>query len=366
MKDLTNKKWEELSAQYDWIADMHGVPQSPVHHAEGDVAVHTQMVLKALESLKEYQELDETAKQILWVAALLHDVEKRSTTYTEPDGSIVSPGHAKKGAATARYILYSGFDVPFAVREQIVNLVRYHGLPLWLMHKPDPKKALLHASLRVNTMWLSILARADIYGRICNDQEEMLERIDFFKAYCVEQGCWGVPYPFPCDLSRYRYFATENGSPDYSPYNDTICDVIVISGLPGMGKDSYIHNHYKDWPVISLDAIRKQHKLQPDDKSANGWVAQQAKEQARIYLRAKRSFVWNATNVTLQMRSQLIELMTTYKAKVKIVYIEKPYKIWREQNGRRDEAVPQNIMNRLLRKLEVPCPSEAHTVAYIV
>src|SRR6187431_2891124 len=119
MKELLYKNWEELKGWYEWISDMHGVPQDPIHHAEGDVATHTQMVIDALLGLREYQHLQVEEKEILWIAALLHDVEKRSTTYQEADGSIVSPGHAKKGALTARQILFQQFDLPFEIREQI-------------------------------------------------------------------------------------------------------------------------------------------------------------------------------------------------------------------------------------------------------
>lgn len=365
MKWIQNKNWDYLSQQYDWVSDMQGVPQSPVHHAEGDVALHTQMVLQALTGLAAYQELPEAAQDILWMAALLHDVEKRSTTFTDADGDVVSPGHAKKGAVSARHILFTQFDIPFADREQIVHLVRYHGLPLWLMHKPDPRKALLEASLQVNTAWLAMLATADILGRICTDQAAMLDRIAFFEAYCQEQGCWGVPYPFSSDLNRFRYFHTEEGNPDYAPFDDTICTVTVMSGLPGMGKDTYIGQHLQTLPVVSPDALRRQYKLKPDDKAANGRIAQMAKEEARVYLRNKQDFVWNATNITLQMRSQLIALLTDYKARVHLVYVECPYKVWQQQNKAREAMVPAAVLEKMLRKLEVPGIREAHSVQYI-
>lgn len=366
MKWIINKNWDSLLLQYDWVADMEGVPQSPIHHAEGDVAIHTQMVLKALVHLPEYRLLDGEAREILWMAALLHDVEKRSTTFMEIDGSIVSPGHAKRGALTARRILFTEFDLSFTQREQVVHLVRYHGLPIWLMHKPDPRKALLAASLQVNTEWLAILAKADMLGRVCQDQAGMLEQIAFFRAYCEEQQCWGKPYAFAGPLSRFHYFHSEAYAPEYLPFDDTICEVVVMSGLPGMGKDHYIDKHCRDWPLVSLDNIRRKHKLKPEDKSANGWVAQEAKEQARVYLRAKQNFVWNATNITLQMRSQLIALLSGYRARVRLVYVEKPYKTWIRQNGSRAEMVPQQVLKKMLGKLEIPGRSEAHEVIYAV
>ena len=366
MKIIENKEWNALSANYTWIADMQGVPQDKRHHAEGDVAIHIQMVLQELLNLKEYQSLDDNAKEILWMAALMHDIEKRSTTITEEDGSIASPNHAKKGAMTTRQILFTDFNISFEVREQIVGLVRYHGLPLWLMHKPDPLKALIEASFKVNTEWLCILAKADILGRICEDQNEMLERIDFFEAYCKEQECFGIARKFETVAAKFNYFYKENVSPDYVPYEDFCCEVILMSGLPGMGKDTYLQKHYKDYPIISLDEIRKVHKLKPEDKSANGWVAQQAKEQAKVYLRAKKNFVWNATNITLQMRSQLIDLFASYGAKVKIVYVEKPYKIWNKQNTQREDDVPKAALQKMLYKLEVPSLTEAHEVNFVV
>lgn len=362
MEELLYKTWDELVIRYDWIADMEGVPQDPVHHAEGDVATHTQMVLKALTDLQAYQRLQDSEKAILWIAALLHDVEKRSTTYREDDGSIVSPGHAKKGALTARQIHFKQLDVPFETREQIVGLVRHHGLPLWLFHKPDPRKALLKASFEVNTKLVAILARADVLGRVCADKRDLLDRIDLFEAYCDEQECLGHPYSFQSDLSRFYYFHSESFSPGFIPFDNTICQVTLMSGLPGMGKDHYINQHLKDQPVISLDEIRRTNKLKPDDRSANGWIVQQAKEQARIYLRAKADFVWNATNISVQMRSQLIDLFTSYRARVRIVYVEQSYKQWRAQNRLREAVVPEHVMDRMMSKWEVPRPHEAHSI----
>ncbi|MDE1489084.1 AAA family ATPase [Xenorhabdus bovienii] len=303
-----NKSWDDLSATYSFIADMHGVQQDPIHHAEGDVAIHTQMVLAALVQLPEYQKLTPEEQEILWTAALLHDVEKRSTTRVDWDGRIVSPGHARKGEMTARQILFQQIPTPFEIREQIVALVRFHGLPLWLMERPDPQKALLAASLRVDTHLLVLLAKADVLGRTCHDAQELLERIELFELYCREQGCWRNPRLFPSGEARFHYFSTESKQLDYQPYDDYGSQVILLCGLPGMGKDHFIQRYYAGIPVISLDAIRREHQISPEDKDANGWVVQQVKQQAREKLRSQQSFIWNATNLTGQIRQQLIKL----------------------------------------------------------
>lgn len=129
-----DKRWSALRQRFSWVEEMHHTPQDPEHHGEGDVGVHTEMVLNALITLPEFQQLPAQQQEVLWAAALLHDVEKRSTTVQE-NGRIQSHGHARRGELTARQILWRDIPTPFVLREQIVALVRLHGLPLWLLER---------------------------------------------------------------------------------------------------------------------------------------------------------------------------------------------------------------------------------------
>ena len=133
-----NKNWDYLEERFDWVSRMNTVEQDVRYHAEGNVAIHTQMVISALENEPAYLNLAAQDREVLWAAALLHDVEKYSTTVFEADGSITSNGHARKGAQFARHFLYVNEPAPFIIREQIVGLVRHHGLPIWLFEKNDP------------------------------------------------------------------------------------------------------------------------------------------------------------------------------------------------------------------------------------
>jgi hypothetical protein len=224
-----NKEWCHLEQAFDWVADMRNVPQDSIHHAEGNVAIHTGMVLSALQSSDEFNKLEEQQQELVWAAALLHDVEKRSTTVKEESGRITSRGHAKKGEFTARQVLYQEIPTPFAIREQIAALVRYHGLPLWIMEKSNPTKALLEASLRVDMQLLAWLAKADALGRVCADQKDLLDRIELFKAFCEEQECWHTSRVFPSDLARFAYFQKADSFPDYIPYDDCLSHNPIVN-----------------------------------------------------------------------------------------------------------------------------------------
>jgi predicted kinase len=361
-----NKNWHEVEGQFTWVQAMRNVPQDVRYHAEGDVAVHTQMVINELQKLKFFQARDLQTQEILWASALLHDVEKRTTTCIEPDGSITSHGHARKGEMTARQLLYCEIATPFYLREIIAKIVRHHGLPLWVLEKQNPQKALLQASLEVNLSLVAAIAEADVKGRICADQEELLYKIDLFREFAAENRCLEQAKQFSSDLGKFLYFQKEESSPEYEPFDTTNNQVIMLSGLPGTGKDRWIAKHCKDWKVISLDAIRRELKIAPTDTQGTGQVVQMAKEMAKKYLRSHTPFVWNATNITRSLRAPLIDLFSSYGAKVKIVYLEVPYAQLIEQNNNREHIVPAAAMQRLIAKLEVPNLWEAHEVEYVV
>jgi predicted kinase len=359
--------WDDLARRFAWLRAMADVPQEPAYHAEGDVLVHTRMVAEALAAMEPWRALPPAERGLLFAAALLHDAAKPARTRVAPDGRIASPGHARMGEHLARHLLWTGEGLdeppPFAWREAVARLVRWHGLPLWFFEKADPQRAVIAASMSARLEYVALLAEADVRGRICADQGELLDRIALFRDYCQEQRCYTTPRPFPSDHGRFVYFIGPDRNPDYAVYDDTVCEVVLLSGLPGAGKDTWLRDHWPDRPLISLDAIRRELGVAP---TANqGAVAREAKQRARELLRQGQSFVWNATNVTRAMRGQLVELFTSYRARVRIVYLDAPYATLLERNRSRSAPLPVAVIDRLARKLEVPDLTEAHAVEWI-
>lgn len=360
--------WQIMEQQFSWFAEMRGVPQDAQWHAEGDVWIHTKMVVEALLALPEFQALNEQDKHILLAAAMLHDVEKRSTTTEEivnGQRRIVSPRHAKKGEHTARCLLYTEWNAPFVVREQIAKLVRLHGLPLWAIDKPHAEHAVMAASLQVNTQHLAMLAKADVLGRVCHDQADILLRIELFQELCREHDCWGQARAFASDYGRFLYLNRRSVLPDYQPFDDLAFDVYMMSALPASGKDAYIQQHFANLPMLSLDEIRRAHRIEPTDKKQASKVIQLAREQAKIYLRAQQPFVFNATNITREMRGKWLDLFHDYGARTHLIYIDVPYRQLLAQNRHRQYDVPEAVIHKLLMKLEIPDYDEAHSVQYI-
>lgn len=359
--------WEELQQRFTWIQAMDGVPQEPIYHAEGDVLRHTRMVGEAMIALEEWRTLPEEERALLFASALLHDVGKPACTHMDVDGRISSRGHARKGESITRRLLWTGSEglpiLPLAQREYIARLVRLHGLPLRFLDQKQPERAVIAASQSVRMDHLALLAEADVRGRICADQGELLTLVELFRGFCQEQQCYHSPRPFATPESRFGYFQHEQRDPTYTAYDASTFEVVLLSGLPGAGKDSWLRNNPGDWPVISLDALRKELRVSP--AGDQGRVIQTAKERARELMRRQQSFIWNATNITRALRGPLIDFFVAYGARVRLVYIDASFPVLLERNRARAEHVPEAVLSRLLDKLEVPDPTEAHVVEWV-
>lgn len=360
--ELYNFDFNTYQAEYDWVKDMFKTEQDSIFHSEGNVGIHTGMVMNAVKNLPEFPNLSCLEKQVLFLSALFHDVEKRSTT-KEEDGRIISPGHAKKGEITTRSILYRDFECGFSKREHICKLVRHHGLPLWIFEKQQPIKSIIESSLISNNYLLYLISKADIIGRECLDKDELLYKIELFHEYAKELNVLHTPKLFENKHSKKFFFEKDESFVDYAAYDDTICEVILMSGLPGSGKDYFV-KHHLNLPVISLDDLRRKYKIKSEDKYGTGFIIQVAKEKAREFLRKKQSFIWNATNITKQIREQLIGLFRSYNASVKIVYLEVDYQKLLEQNINREYPIPNDVLEKFINKLEIPNTTEAHDVEY--
>jgi predicted kinase len=354
--------WPRLRAASGWLRRLEGVEQDPVHHAEGDVATHSRMATEVLATLPAWRALPHDHRVRLFAAVVLHDVAKPYCTQRQPDGSVTAHGHSRRGELLARRILWE-LDAPIAFREHVAALIRHHQVPFWALERPDLEQIVLRVSLTARNDDLAMLATADILGRQCSDAPQVLDNIALFSEYCADLGVLDRPWPFANDHARYSYFAVPGRDPRWAAYDDTTFTVTVLAGLPGAGKDQWIASHAGSRDVISLDALRAELRVKPTEPQ--GRVLAAARDQARHLLRRRTPFLWNATNVSRQVRAQPIELAAAYGARVEIVALEAPPAVLAARNSARLAPVPAAAVQRMISRWEAPDRTEAHAVSWV-
>lgn len=341
--------------------------QSPLYHAEGDVWTHTKLVIEALLALPDYQSASRQEQEIVFIAALLHDVAKYSTTVIDPvSGHISQPGHSRKGSIDTRIALWDA-QAPLDVREHICGLIRVHQVPFFALEHSrrgiSPEFVVRELSWQMNLRLLAMLAEADMRGRICPDQSKVLDAIELFRELAREDGCYGQQRPFADAHTALSYFRGANVHPDYALYQEGGAKVIVMAGLPASGKNTWVATHHPHLPVVSFDDAREALGLRHGKNE--GAVAHHAFDLARELLRGKKPFVWNATHLSQQMRTKTLDVCFAYQAQVQIVYLELPRAQLLARNHRRDTSLSNKALLEMLHRWEVPLPTEAHRVSYL-
>ncbi len=231
--------WPAIHATFAWIRALDGVPQDPVHHAEGDVATHTRLAAQALIEQPRWRSRPAGERAALFAAVLLHDAAKPWSTQHDEAGRVTAHGHSRRGDLHARRVLWElGLSVDR--REHIAALVRHHQVPFWALERPDLDAIAFRVSLLARNDDLALLAIADITGRICADADGVRENIALFEEYCAERGCLDTPRAFASDHARFTWFRHPSRDPGYAAYDDTRSTVTVMSGLPGAGKDTWV------------------------------------------------------------------------------------------------------------------------------
>ena len=57
--------WDRIDLSFVWIQQLRGCQQDKIYHGEGDVWIHTRMVIEALASLDSWRRLPESERFIL-------------------------------------------------------------------------------------------------------------------------------------------------------------------------------------------------------------------------------------------------------------------------------------------------------------
>ena len=377
---------EYLSDIFPLLKEFRNTPQDPIWHAEGDVHIHTDMVLHELYQIFDTEQFIPTPeqRQILILSALLHDIAKPLTTFTCPDtGRVKASKHEERGLnyLTLRIL---ELQLPEESVIQILRLVGLHQKPKLLVIKDAPRHEYLALANDVDYELMYWLEIADMKGRVCEDLEEQLMYLDEYLRITEEE----LSRPFRYHLSdipasapeKERYYSNAVGrsllnrgevqsleeahSKLYEPAKRHGTFTMVV-GVSGTGKSTFLQNKYPAHMYISLDQLRYTVNQGPRNK-VEGHVLQHAKKTIKYALAYNGNVVFDATNLRQELRAQWLELARDYGALTTIEVLLKPEKQIRLQNKQRRAEVSEEIITKQIEKFQLPSNNEADVVNFHV
>jgi len=268
LADQLTIDWNEVAQRLPFAEAMRACIQDAKFHAEGDVWTHTVMVAEELRRHRDALAILPDRWRGLFLAALLHDIAKPATRTEEVDASgrlcVHHYGHSRLGATMAWEFLWH-LGLPRAIREQVFHLVRWHQRPFHLTFSSTLERDIVLFSQVGVWSELLALAHADNRGRIAPNTAETEDVLVLLAEEIAGHGCIDRPWPFPSDIARVWFSRKEGRSPFFDPQPPQGSRVIVLSGLPGAGKDTYCRNQFAELPQVSLDNWRTKLRVAPNE-----------------------------------------------------------------------------------------------------
>lgn len=153
------------------IKELKDVEQNPKFHPEGNVFIHTMMVVD--EGAKNRRK-SKNKRAFMW-ALLLHDIGKKPTTKMRK-GKLTSYDHDKVGEGMAKeFLKYFNEDDYFI--DEVTSLVRWH-MQILFVNKGWRFQNIDGMLKDVDVNEISLVALADRLGRGKLDNKDISETID--------------------------------------------------------------------------------------------------------------------------------------------------------------------------------------------
>ncbi|WP_027857896.1 AAA family ATPase [Marinobacterium jannaschii] len=378
---------DKLATYFPLLERYESTEQDSQWHAEGNVAIHTDMVLNELYCLlnREANHIQGQDRQALILSALLHDIAKPITTRSKEIAGVervVASGHEERGLSYLAIRLLA-LPLEYDVIHKVMALVGYHHMPKLLVVKNQGYGQYLNLALNADIELLYWLEVADMRGRLCSDLDSQLDLLDQFKMFAEEYGVWQDCAPFSTAtrsiqvkatvveqiyLDSYAvrllidndiHMAEEAVSKTYQS-SSSYSHLYVMCGVSGSGKSSWIAANLKDFEVISLDEIRRELNGGQESQKNRGRVLQLAKERLKTALAKKRNVVWDATNIRRDFRKVVCDYGRNYGALVTMVVFQLAESILIKRDSERSRSVGRDVISDQIDRLQWPEFSEAH------
>ncbi len=357
-----------------YIELMQRTPQNPKYHAEGNVYIHTIKVLEQFHLWEESNSLSKTDYEVLYWACILHDIGKPFVTTWKED-RWTAKGHEEAGVPHSRDILLGQKEISLHQRLRILNLVRWHHIPLNWNKVTDT--ILAGFSTMLNLRELALFGTFDIGGRDCQDKEKAVTKGRLFMEDIVpkietESGS----FDFACRRYGEGNLKQKNAlwnayrinDPTlwkkllYAQYDEPMqpaFQCILPIGIPSPQKWDFLQSLYPNAFFLPVKGWGIEGKL-PEVAFDRQRILTTFKHHLSQYARNKRTIILVGDNLFESTRSELSSMIKSLQGRVTSYFFDIPLENIINENLAQTTPLPEPEIRIAHRMLRYPHPWEAH------
>lgn len=141
--------------------------------------------------------------------------------------------------------------------------------------------------------------------------------------------------------------------------------VIVLVGLPGSGKSTYVAR--LGATAVSSDEVRRLLVDDAGDQTIQSRVFSTLRYLLRQRLELRRPVTYvDATNLTPRERRPYIVLSRLHDGEAEAVFFDVPLEVCRRRNRERNRVVPEAVMEHMAARLVPPAEAEGFSRITVV
>lgn len=133
---------------------------------------------------------------------------------------------------------------------------------------------------------------------------------------------------------------------------------IMMVGLPGSGKSTFIEKNYPNYAVHSSDSIREELSGDVNNQDINKHVFNLLHKRVKEDLLACKNVVYDATNISWKRRKAFLQELSKIDCFKQCILMATPFELCIERNNSRTRNVPYSVIERMCKSFDIPWYNE--------
>lgn len=338
---------------------------------------HTLLVLEQFEKYKHSFDLSAADQEVLYWASILHDIGKPSVTRWVQNRWRAG-GHEKAGVPIARNLLHRQKEISTEQRQRILDLVRWHNLPLWWVLENQPETVYKRLATQTDLRLLGIFAYFDMKGRICDDKDTILHLIETLNSHTIPKITYELDHfdqlqetYVGADLRKKNALWHALKQEDMSllsklllratpnPPTSMVPPSVMALGVGDSEQTDYLQNRYPDHVYYRLEDFF----VAEEEEQIRKNKIREVKRFLSVYINGRKPVLLDGVNLEEGLRTELADFIRQTGAELHYLFFDRSLDMLLTEN---EDPAEQARIQLAYKALEMPHPWEAHQTEVVV